>query len=894
MGEVYLAEDTHLGRQIALKVLPPSVANDPERLARFEREARAVAALNHPNIVTLHSVEKVEDIHFLTMERVEGQTLTEQIPPGGLPLDELLQLAISLADAMATAHQHGIIHRDLKPGNVMVTPEGRLKLLDFGLAKLRPRGEDEAATMTAADELTEDGRVLGTVAYMAPEQVRGEPADARSDIFALGCILYELATGRRPFDGATGPELVSSILRDHPPRVDEVRPDLPRHLGRLVSLCLKKRREDRLQSALDLRNELRELQAERVRDDALRSAAPGPAPSASPAPDRRRLVLWAGLGVLLAVAAGWMVWILLTHRDGGLEERREQVAEGAVAGEAGRTRLAQLTFGDAIEEWPAWSPSGQQLVYSAEVDGFMNLFLRDLESGEVTRLTRGPRDDVQAAWGPEGDDLLFVRSDRPDSKLERTDVHGYFARAGEVWRLDLASGTEQRLFSQAFHPAVSPDGEAIAFDASWAGPQRIWIADRRGRNPRQLTTDISEQVAHTAPHWSPDGDRLVFRIVQSTRSDIGIATLGSGAHERVTDDEFTDLEPVWGPGGDSIYFPSYRGGGMNLWRLTLGSDGAATGPPEQLTTGAGQDVQPVVSPDGSRLAFVVLQLNSDLWRVPLDPATGRASGEPEEWLSTTREESRGAWSPDQRRVAFNSDRAGEMNLFVRALDGGAIEQVTTGPGGDYQPQWSPDGKRLVFFSSRSGTADIWSVNLDDGRLEQLTNDPGLDLDPFYSPDGQRIAFHSDRSGRLEVWVMNSDGGELRQLTTEGATSHFLRWSVDGSRIFFATAYSTSPVEGPPNLLAVDVTTEAVEPLLHVASGGHISFSPDHSLLLDAVGHRTLWIYPMDGSDPYPVFAFDDPEIRIDYPGWSPDGRWVIFDRGDPRGGDIWLLEGIER
>jgi serine/threonine protein kinase len=263
MGEVYLAEDTKLGRMVAVKILPPTLASDPERLHRFEQEARALAALNHPNIVTIYSVEEAAGIHFLAIELVEGTTLAKKIPDGGLPLGPFLDLAIPLADSLAVAHQSGIIHRDLKPGNVMVSEDGRVKVLDFGLAKLRRdqafAGDDSEMS---TDLLTGEGRVVGTVAYMSPEQLKSERLDPRTDIFSLGVLLYEMTTGDRPFRGDTSAEIMSSILRDTPPPLREIRRELPDHLGRILRRCLEKEPERRYQSALDLRNELEDLRNE--------------------------------------------------------------------------------------------------------------------------------------------------------------------------------------------------------------------------------------------------------------------------------------------------------------------------------------------------------------------------------------------------------------------------------------------------------------------------------------------------------------------------------------------------------------------------------------------------------------------------------------------------------
>ncbi|HJR17933.1 MAG TPA: hypothetical protein VJ808_13870, partial [Gemmatimonadales bacterium] len=452
--------------------------------------------------------------------------------------------------------------------------------------------------------------------------------------------------------------------------------------------------------------------------------------------------------------------------------------------------------------------------------------------------------------------------------------------------IDLATGRETKLVDNAFNPSYSPNGDRLAFDAAWSGARRIWTADSSGRNPRQVTSDSSEAVVHTSPRWSPDGARLALRRVETIKSDIAAVDLASQTLIRVTNDNIPDMDPVWAPGGRHLYFASSRGGGMNLWRIEVTSRGEPAGPPEQLTTGAGDDIAPTVAPDGSKVAFAVRGINSDLWRLPVEPATGEPSGPAEPVVLTTRVESRGAWSPDGERIAFNSDRLGEMNIWVREGPDGTERQITRGIGGDYQPDWSPDGKSLAFFSARSGSTDIWTVDADSGQLTRLTDDPATDTNPFYSPDGERIAFFSDRGGRSELWVMNADGSDERRVAPVTAGGHFLRWTRDGRAVVFRSE-SGSEV----HIFRANIEDGALTRLPGVVSGAHMSFSPDQSRILDVRGHKSLWVYPVNGGSPLQVFAFSDPDVRIDYPVWSPDGKWMLFDRAAPRGGDLWVIDG---
>jgi Tol biopolymer transport system component len=883
MGVVWKAFDTRLDREVAIKFLPPELANDADRLARFEREAKTIAALNHPGIVTIHAVEQPpgsvspqdETTPFIVMELVRGRTLSDLIPRGGMRLERFFELGVSLADAVAAAHAQGITHRDLKPANVMVTDDGRLKVLDFGLAKpVQGSVSGESITAPAEAALTRAGVVLGTAHYMSPEQVEGKGLDQRSDIFSLGIVLYELAAGQRPFLGESAPGILAAILRDEPASLTDLRPDLPPQLGRIIRHCLEKEPRSRTQSAADLRDQLTDL-----RDELRLAARTG---SFAETPRARRPnsgvigVATLGLVAILALIA----WAATRER-----EKRTGSAGGGARAFAAR-RLEQLTFGTQLEQWPAWSPDGKRIAYCAETEGFSKLFVKHLETGDDEQLTRGHGDDIQPAWSPDGATLAFVRASEPHGKLSPGDLLSGEYTYGDVWLLDLATGDERKVIERGSSPAFSPDGSHIAFDATYARGRRIWVADARGRNPKQITSDVSEAVVHAFPAWSPDGSHIAFQSEEKTKYDIQVADVASGTATRVTNDGFLDHDPVWSPDGSKIYFSSYRGGGLNIWRLAVSPSGTPLGVPEQLTTGAGQDIQPAIDRGGARLIFSVLQQNADLWWLPVDPASGEPTGEPEALVVSTREDSRGAWSPDGQAIAFNSDRDRDMNIWIHSLRDGSTRQLTRGAGGDYQPQWSPDARSIAFFSARSGNADIWIADVASGELRQLTDDPALDINPFFSPDGTRVAFQSDRDGRMELWVVGADGTGLERASSIGVSGHFSCWTPDSKSVIVRSgpAGQTStyrlPLDGG----------EAVR-LPEVVGGAHMSFSPDRRLILDASSHKSLWVSPLDGSPARQVFEFDDPDIRIDYPVWSPDGAWVLFDRVSPQGGDIWLLEG---
>ncbi|MFL6246668.1 MAG: protein kinase domain-containing protein, partial [Thermoanaerobaculia bacterium] len=479
MGVVYRARDVRLHRDVALKLLLEKSVTDSAAIARFRLEAQAASALNHPHILTIYDIGQIDEVRYIAMEYIAGETLRAHIAQKR-DVGDTLELLIQIGEGLAKAHEADIVHRDLKPDNIMVTSDGYAKILDFGLAKLADRSPSDAddTTQIMGTPATQPGTLVGTPNYMSPEQLRGAEVDGRSDMFAFGAVAYEALSGRRAFAGGQLIETVHQITAVDPPPLRSIDERVPPELQRVISRCLAKDANARFANMRDVVADLKHVR-ERMRETTRRFP-----------------------------------------------------------------RLVQLTFARAIEQFPALSPDGRQLVFSREIGRVRKLFLAEPSESSERQLTRGDYDDIQPAWSPDGRTLLFVRAFDAGTRFDTADVFGRYV-GGNIWFVDGESGRESRLIDDAFNPAWSPDGTRIAFDASWSGPRRIWLADARGRNAQQVTTDDSEATSHVRPRWSPDGTKIVFQNIEGTKSDVRIVDLQTRATKWITDDFVMDVHPVW-------------------------------------------------------------------------------------------------------------------------------------------------------------------------------------------------------------------------------------------------------------------------------------------------------------------------------------------------------------
>lgn len=848
MGEVYLARDSKLDRMVALKILPWHLVADADRLSRFQREARALSSLNHPNLVTIYEVGEAKGVHFIAMELVEGKTLSSLRDK--LSVKELLSIVAQVAEALGAAHQAGIVHRDIKPDNVMVRPDGYAKILDFGLVKLT-----EAEPVSGAAGNTQLGVAMGTLAYMSPEQAAGEPVDHRTDIWSLGVVLYELATGRKPFTGETRQATINAILSTQPNSVINTNPTLPPDLDRILNKALDKDRDLRYQTASDLRADLRRL----LREIDSSAGASGATPGAVLLVRRRRLWTAAACSFILAtvVVAGLFFF----------------VKTKAAGPDWSRAARVQLTNQHGTEFYPSLTPDGKSFIYAGKVNGQYDLFEQRVGGKNATLLTPNtPSNEISPVFSPSGDRIAFRSTREP---------------AG-VYVME-ASGENVRLVVPGcFHPSWSPDGKEIV--CSTAGheeapttrntwPSALWIANVETGEKRFLCENDAMQ-----PSWSPSGHRVAFWFMHpsSGRSDIATISRYGGEMEVITSDAATNWNPIWAPDGKSLYFASDRSGNMSFWRIAIDEQtGKVKGEAEAVATPTTYSRHLNFSRDGRRMIYVQTDRQSNIQAVKFDPKTEKIVGEPF-WITRgDRQVVRPELSPDGTRFVMRMPRHTQDDIVVVNRDGTNWRDLTIDRFFDRYPRWSPDGKQIAFVSDRSGRYEVWLLDADATNLRQLSFDsPSNTSFPVWSPDGTQIVFR--RNFENTVLEVNKSWAEqnLRLLPMPAGEQRFLvwDWSPDGKRLI-------GNLSGPPSVIgAFILETNQYERLADFgASPMWLADSTRFIFVFD----RKVYIGDIKTRRVREVFSSGEQEIRsVDI---STDGELLYYSAYSSES-DIWLLD----
>jgi Tol biopolymer transport system component len=831
MGEVFRARDLKLGRDVAIKILPLVFTSDPERLTRFEREARLLASLNHPNIGAIYGLEHTPSgpggvaVPALVLELIDGETLADRLSRGPIPVPEALHIARQIADALDTAHERGIIHRDLKPANIKITSDGIVKVLDFGLAKTLgpdPEGSAEidlSKSPTVTISGTREGVILGTAAYMSPEQARGKPLDKRTDIWAFGCVVYETLTGRLAFNGETASDLIAAIL-ERTPDMSALPAATPATVQRLIRRCLEKDAKRRLRDIADARLEI---------DEAI---APPASPERSvPAIDARTpagaLALWRFAAIALAIAlAGTIGWFV-----------SRQPAESS----APRfDRVIRLVSTAAHEFGPAISPDGKWVAYLSNARGPTDVWVKFIAGGDPANLTASADIQVQSQ------DSIGGLEVSPDGTQISVQVQAQAQQGlGASWIIAAPlGGVPRRVTAQGFSGLRwSPDGKHIAYVRTGGSlGDALMVADADGQNEREV---VKREGAHHVhwPRWSADSRYIYFnrgfQNFNTEPTEVHRVLASGGAVEPVITSARRAGFPFPSPDGRGLYYAANPDSvDLGIWWRDL-----RTGRDYRITSGVAEYTQPTVSADGRRLVGTVMEVRQSL-----------------------------------ERLAVTFDRPV------------ALEPLTDGFSGDIDPVVAPNGARLVFSSSRTGNRTLWAARPDLTQLTPLTTGVVLDERPAYSPDGQQIAFVSDRNGHRGIWTVSADGGTPRLIAAVNVVDA-ISWSPDGRRL----VYSAPVGDAPGLMILTVATGESTRlPTPSAATQPAWSMNDVIAYIEPrggAIGAFVAFVRP-DGQPAYDTSRFPTTQaFGNGFLSWSKDGkRLAAVSLPGAFPGSIWIVE----
>jgi eukaryotic-like serine/threonine-protein kinase len=861
MGEVYRARDQSLGREVAVKVLPEELASDPERLRRFEQEARAAAALNHPNILVVYRFGTTEaGSPYLVTELLQGQTLRERLQQGAIPVRKTVDYGSQIARGLAAAHDRGIVHRDLKPENLFLTRDGLVKILDFGLAKLT-RPDPEGSDSTVAFSSTEAGVVLGTVGYMSPEQVRGFPADGRSDIFSLGAICYEMISGKRAFQRATAADTMSAILKEEPEELSSSVRNLPPGLGRIVHRCMEKDPGERFQSARDLAFNLEMLS----RDES------GPAAALAVTKTSRKLSrIILPIAIVLAAMAGFFAARTVVRT-----ENRKPVT------------LRRLTDFVGMEEFPALSPDGKSVAFTADMGGRRQVWVRLLSAGAPLQVTHDDADHQSPRWSADSSSLIYF-SPSPEANGQ-----------GQVWEVPALGGTARPIVSSLIPADFSHQGKQIAYIRANGGQIELVVADADGTNAHVITRLPGDYI-YSNLRWSPDDRMLGYQSGRTFDYDIFYIPVSGGEPRRITQDGNPEAGFSWLPDSSGVIFSSSRGDTvlymrtMNLWVARLKDN-----TPQQLTFGETSYVSPDVDRDGNVVASRD-RLQFDIWKYPVDGTPQDNVRRGVQITHQTGAVQTPSASPDDREIVYLSDSGGHGNLWILTPESGQSRQLTFEQDPHIAlgvPVWSPDGKYIAYVNrGTSGwNVDQWVVNTDGTNARKISDGGGW---ACWSPDGKWLYVSPPTSKGFRIDKVHPDGTDIRTVRMDGRGPAV---AADGTLYYVLTLAGVNgvsdmeirvakPDEGPSKVLT-RIPGSRLSPSLLMQP----VLSPDGKflavLLMDGPTTNVWMLSTADGSlKPVTDFAHQATFIarRVS---WSPDGKSIYAAVGKGEA-DIVLLSNL--
>lgn len=850
MGEVWLARDLRLDRKVAIKILPADVTRDEGRVARFRQEARTASALNHPNVCAIHTLGEADDGRvFIAMEYVDGETLRERLARGRFTVEDAVRIGVQIASAVSAAHAAGVVHRDIKPENVMVRPDGVVKVLDFGLAKLAPIPVAAAVETTRTMLQTAAGTVMGTVAYMSPEQACGQEVDTRTDIWSLGVVLYEFIAGRLPFGGVATSDVLLSILDRKPAPLSHLVPAAPRELQRIVSKALRKDREKRYQSAKDLLLDLETL-GDELQTGGL-SAGPQHADAEPTVASRRYKPLAAAALAALLLAMGLGGWWAL-----GLI--REQRAHGRPAVLTSRG-LRRLTFDPGLQSEITWSPDGRFIAYASDKEGNFDIWVQPVDTGAAWQLTKSPAHDRQPSWSPDGKNIVF-RSERD---------------GGGLFVIPAGGGAERRLTTFGVEPKWAPDGSQIMFASTSVYAlyvPRLFTVRLDGRPPQPVLEPFLRNLRYVVSWtWYPDSTRVsILGATKFGGEGLGVYTVplsGEGpALLKYTPEVGTWGAFEWSRSGKTLYLDCDSNAAHGVCKFDVDPSTMTIRSTQRLTAGAGFLATPAVSSDGKRLAYTMTRGTVRLWSFPFDSGT--------------------------RRVAGEGEAVTEADLYVRTWS------------------LSYDGTRVAYAADRAGMAktQLWTTDLIAGKHRQLTDDDQARVTPQWSRDGSMLVYDwyeraADQNSAQALAILRMSGGEEQVISTPqvapGWPAAPSDWSPDGRWILASSllprtsvhSLSVWPLAAAPRA-ETGVRTLAYDPDYDLWQA---KYSPDGKWICFIANERevttgnTIFVMPSRGAKRVQWTPLTDSREWVDKPRWSSDGTLVYFVRYRNSFFNLWAV-----
>jgi eukaryotic-like serine/threonine-protein kinase len=899
MGEIYLAEDTRLGRKVALKFLSPAFVNDADRLRRFEQEARAASALNQPSILTIYEIGEHESHRYIATEFVDGSTLRQLMPQQRFTLREALDVAEQIAAALDAAHAAGIVHRDIKPENVMLRADGIVKVLDFGLAKLTAPSKKTGSEVPTRQVITSQvGQVLGTVAYMSPEQARGLLVDGRTDIWSLGVVLYEMIAEKRPFDGETPSDVLVSVLEREPPTMDIVALGIPETLEFIISKALTKEREGRYQSAHEFLTDIRRLkqrlnvdgELERRGSTQLFSATAETSQSGTgahkPTQEVPALATQQFSGSVaprlrnnwLPISAiGLLVIGIIIGSYAWFGSRSKKVSLPATE----ILRTTQVATRTGMES-SALSPDGNSIAYAAQPgDGAAEIFLKPLTPGaREIQLTFDGGQNAEPAWSRDGKWIAYRSGHR-----------------GGIWVIPSTGGTARQLTNFGATPSWSADGSLIAFQSEPGimPPATIWKVSSQGGDPVQLTQPGTPEGGHSVPAWSPDGKRVTFAAYEgyTTGKLWSVDANGSDLRRVVKNDSIWFKGAVYSPDGASIYSGGVtEAGAFVIYQIPISQTGEATAEPSIIKDAGLAYVgdSPTISADGKKVLYSTEIPSGDLMSLPISPTSHESIGEPKPLVqSSGYRKSLASFSRDGRKIAYLQFSAGQnQQVWVMDADGTNARQLTAGPEVNWSCSWLSDNDTIVFLSQKKTGQEVRTFSVSSGR-EKMLFKPIVEMGwARVSPDGQQVAFNSARGETMNTWTIPITGGAPRQITFDHESIAWPCWSPDGKTLAVQlkrgrnTYLAIMPSSGGE---VTQLTFEDGLVFLH-------DWSPDGDKIVFAGRRKGIWNvywYSLSTKEQKQLTHYTSRSHYVRYPTWSPRGDQIVYEYSEAAG-QIWLME----